>query len=185
VYNVPKYLVSYFSAYFVIVFVDYRHSSLFTPYRIFVGVSRQVFVAVTIVFARRQRVLVLHELSGELGAPSDVVVAPTPLKRAVRVFRVGAAPAARQHSGRAVPGHGVRQRGRAERVRERLFFRACSSVLDYNLLCADTGCILCFRPNSTFWFSPKIIIIKYNIIIVIVNKKKHFGYHCFFIENVI
>jgi len=133
-----KYIsVSYFSAYFVIVFVDYRHSPLFAPYRIFVGVGRQVVVAVTIVFTRRQRrqmVFVLHELSGELGAPPDVVVAPAPLKRAVRVFRVGAAPAARQHSGRAVPGHGVRQRGRAERVRERLFFRACSSVLYYNYM---------------------------------------------------
>jgi len=125
---------SYLSAYFVIVFVDNRHGSLFAPYRIFVGVGRQdvVEILVAIVFARRhrrQRVFVLHELSGELGAPPDIVVAPAPLERAVRVFRMSAAPAARQHSGRAVPGHRVCQRGRTERVRERLFFRACSSVL--------------------------------------------------------
>jgi len=124
---------SYFSAYFVIVFVDNRHGSLFAPYRIVVGVGRQVVdILVAVVFIRRglrQRVFDLHELPGELGAPPDVVVAPAPLERAVRVFRVSAAPAARQHSGRTVPGHCVCQRGRAERVRERLFFRACSRVL--------------------------------------------------------
>lgn len=69
--------------------------------------------------------LALHELPGELGAPPDVVVAPAPLERAVRVFRVRAAAAAGQQAGRAVPRHGVRERGRAERVHERPFPRTC------------------------------------------------------------
>lgn len=112
-------------------FVNDGHGSLFAQHRLVVDVYRHVnAVAVFAVVGRgrrrcysanqplrrgppRQPVFALHELPGELGAPPDVVVAPAPLKRAVRVFWVRAATAARQHSGRAVPGHGVREGCRA------------------------------------------------------------------------
>lgn len=134
-YHGTSQYTSYFSAYSVIVLIDDGLCPLFAPHRVFVDVGRQVFViadADAVVFAhcchRPQKVCVLHELSGELGSPPDIVVAPSPLERAVRVFRVSAAPAARQHSGRAIPGHGVCKRGRAECVRERLFSRAYSRI---------------------------------------------------------
>jgi len=89
---------------------------------------------------RRRRVFsALHELSGEPGAPPDVVVAPAPFERAVRVVRVGAATAARQRAGRAVPCHGVGQRGRAERVHERLFLGACSAQTRYAFVLNSTA----------------------------------------------
>lgn len=132
---------AHLSADLVIVLVHDGHGPLLARHRLVVGVGQLQRVGVTsaaAVVLDRRALLGPHELSGELDAPPHVVVAPAPLERAVRLLRVGAASAARQHAGRAVPGHGVRQRGRTERVHERLFFGACSEngrvMIMFNIL---------------------------------------------------
>lgn len=129
----PQYSRSYFSANPVVVLVHGRDGRQLAGHRVVVRVGRRhrrlVVTAGPLRRAPggRHRVLRLDELSGELDAPPDVVVASAPLERAVGAVRVRAASAARRHAGRAVPGHGVRERGRAERVHQRLFSSTCGA----------------------------------------------------------
>lgn len=140
----PKNFHAHFSPYFVIVLVDHGHGHLFAERRVVVDVGRrQIGVAAVIHRSwprgrRRQPLssrpplrrcaLRLDELPGKLDAPSDVVVASAPLERAIRAVRMRSAPTTEQRAGRAVPGHGVRERGRAECVHERLFFGTCTDM---------------------------------------------------------
>lgn len=136
---------AYLSAYFVIVIVHDGYCFLFAHYCLVVDISRQLDVAVFVCFQRplyrrgfQQRRFTFDKLSGELRAPPDVFVASAPLERAVCAVRVGAAPTTRQHSGCAVPGHGVRQGSRAKRVHERLFFRACKNNINVEQVVQDS-----------------------------------------------
>lgn len=59
-----------------------------------------------------------------------------------------AAPTTEQRAGRAVPGHGVRERGRAECVHERLFFGTCTDMSRVLSTVSNTGIVTVLKIRT-------------------------------------